>query len=267
MLGSLLSDLCSVSQIVQKLKLALEKSQRKDVVIEKLDAERKKLGTAYELASRQLTMEENKKALMARDLDFSLAEVQRWKADCLKVQGAAEFKAKRVAELEKELDAERKEKEAERKEKAALKEELEVERKSRAELEASTQAETDLAFRDGVAEATKDYEAQFKDLCPVLFELGCKEALKKFGVPEDHPIYGDLPRYEPEPNSASPDPTPLGPPPETPLPEIPQAPASTDLLASADVIAEVPSSANVAAAVPQGANVITEVPQGEAPPA
>ncbi|WP_193450532.1 hypothetical protein, partial [Streptomyces plicatus] len=122
MLGSLLSDLCSVSQIVQKLKLALEKSQRKDVVIEKLDAERKKLGTAYELASRQLTMEENKKALMAMDLEFSLAEVQRWKADCLKVQGAAEFKAKRVAELEKELDAERKEKEAERKEKAALKE-------------------------------------------------------------------------------------------------------------------------------------------------
>ncbi|RWR77827.1 hypothetical protein CKAN_00633100 [Cinnamomum micranthum f. kanehirae] len=130
--------------------------------------------------------------------------------------------------------------------------ELEAALKEKADLEASSQAEVDAAYRDGVEEATKDYDVQVDQLGPQLFELGCWAILKKMGIPEDDPIYQDLPKLKdqvtelsPAPSSCEAAPTPL---PEafpvevpsevvpTPSPEAPPAEVPSDAAARAGTI-------------------------------
>lgn len=83
---------------------------------------------------------------------------------------------------------------------------LKVVRKEKANLEASTEAEVVAAYNVGVAEAMRDYDAQVDVLGPRLFERGCKAVLRKMGIPEDNPIYQDLPKLKDQVAKQSPAP-------------------------------------------------------------
>lgn len=84
------------------------------------------------------------------------------RANLHEMKGEIDVKAKRAAQLEVELA----EREAEL---TTRKAELKVARKEKIDLLASTQAEINTAFRDGVEQATKDYDAQVDQLGPYLF--------------------------------------------------------------------------------------------------
>lgn len=191
----LVSDFCYL-QIIQRAKVIMDRVQYRNTRIEKLEAEKKKVSESLEGARKSLKEEEGKNFSLAKDLEAAVNEVCKAKEECTNAKAAAEVKAKRAIQLEAELAEARDKatrKDAELEKRAA---ELEALSKEKASVEATTQAEVDAAFNEGVGAATKDYEAQLEVLDPRLFELGCKAMLKKMGVPEDDPLYQDLPKLE-----------------------------------------------------------------------
>ncbi|RWR97992.1 hypothetical protein CKAN_02747500 [Cinnamomum micranthum f. kanehirae] len=185
--------------IIQRAKVFMDRVQYRDTRIEKLEAEKKKISESLEGARKGLKEEEEKNFSLAKDLEAAVNEVCKAKEESAISKAAAEVKAKRAIQLEAELaeaKAEVGKKDAELEKRAA---EFDVLVKEKASVEAMTQTEVDAAFNEGVGAATKDYEAQLEVLGPRLFELGCKALLKKMGVPEDDPIYHDLPKLEPWP--------------------------------------------------------------------
>ncbi|RWR88140.1 hypothetical protein CKAN_01712800 [Cinnamomum micranthum f. kanehirae] len=183
--------------IIQRAKVFMDRVQYRDTRIEKLEAEKKKISESLEGARKGLKEEEEKNFSLAKDLEAAVNEVCKAKEESAISKAAAEVKAKRAIQLEAELaeaKAEVGKKDAELEKRAA---EFDVLVKEKASVEAMTQTEVDAAFNEGVGAATKDYEAQLEVLGPRLFELGCKALLKKMGVPEDDPIYHDLPKLEP----------------------------------------------------------------------
>ncbi|RWR97703.1 hypothetical protein CKAN_02715400 [Cinnamomum micranthum f. kanehirae] len=193
----------SAFSIIQRAKVAMDRVQHRDTRVEKLEAEKKKVTDALEGVCKNLKEEEEKNFSLVKDLEAAVNEVCKVKEESVALKAAAEVKAKRAIQLEAELEearAELKKKDAELKRKSA---ELEVVCKEKAHVEATTQAEVDAAFNDGVGEATKDYERQLEVLGPRLFELGCRAVLKKMAVSKDDPIYQDLPKLEPQASEES----------------------------------------------------------------
>lgn len=45
--------------------------------------------------------------------------------------------------------------------------------------------------------ATAEYVAQIRNLSPLLYQMGGRDALKEYGVPEEHRIYEHLPEFQP----------------------------------------------------------------------
>ena len=64
-----------------------------------------------------------------------------------------------------------------------------------ARLKASHQAEINKACIEGGEDAAPLYEAQVESLLATVFESGCRTTLKEAGVPDEHPIYMNLPKY------------------------------------------------------------------------
>lgn len=81
---------------------------------------------------------------LAAEMDTTVVEISRLKAETHKLRAAAEV-GRRAVELKAEL--------------AKQKGELETVLKHKNDLEASVQAKTEVAYLDGVVAATKDYEA------------------------------------------------------------------------------------------------------------
>lgn len=132
---------------------------------------------------------EEKIAGLEKDYDSALTDLVKARTDFHAMRAAADIKAKRAVRLESELA----EREAEL---VANGTELEKALKEKSDLTAAHQVEADARYREGVADATKDYERQVEELGPYLFELGCKSTLKKAAVPDDHPVFKDLPKLE-----------------------------------------------------------------------
>lgn len=139
----------------------MDKVKQKDLKIEMLEVERKRMALALEGNCQKQKEVEEKIASLEKEYDSTLNEIIKMRANLHEMKGAVDVKAKRAAQLEAELA----EREAELTTRNAK---LEATRKEKIDLLASTQAEIDTAFRDGVEQATKDYDAQVDQLGPYL---------------------------------------------------------------------------------------------------
>lgn len=162
----------------------MERSHQNISEVLKLEAEKKELAKALEVSNQKLKEEVERNTGFVAELDTTMAEICKLKAE-------TEVQGKRAAELEAALE----------KQKAELEATME---KQKDEVEAKLQAEADSAFNDGVEVASKLYEAQVLTVSQRVWELGCRTALKEARIPEDHPVYQNLPKFpSSEPESCS----------------------------------------------------------------
>eukprot|EP00268_Persea_americana_P042694 TRINITY_DN4274_c3_g5_i1.p1 TRINITY_DN4274_c3_g5~~TRINITY_DN4274_c3_g5_i1.p1 ORF type:complete len:166 (-),score=29.90 TRINITY_DN4274_c3_g5_i1:582-1079(-) len=67
--------------------------------------------------------------------------------------------------------------------------------KQEAELKEKFLAEHDVAMGEEAGKLTADYKAQLPGIWDRAWELGCKAALKKVGIPRDNLLYRDPPKF------------------------------------------------------------------------